>query len=235
MVSDFHGIPSLWEPSEFVHFVVGKVETEPVSHTTTENAEVAEKCTFSVRRDVFVALCPVVEAAVTGNFSEGIRQEIHLPQFDPDDFQHFLRFAHAGAFCSPPHIDVVVSNHIVLRVVPIAAYLGATVLLKMMEKHVKEAPTFETIMVFEVANVSVDWNEAVLQVLFGNLTTETRSVSSFLYFSNNKSGYDGLSKATDVKYELRASARECMAQLTAPTLVQLVSYLTARLRTTVSK
>ena len=95
----------------FLRFVVGTTEMQAVRDKPTSGAHENEsdlvvleetaqgQRTFAVHRDVLIGLCPVVEAAVTGDFKESAQQEICLPQFRPDDFELFLRLAQAGAFC----------------------------------------------------------------------------------------------------------------------------------------
>uniref|UniRef100_A0A7S1AAZ2 BTB domain-containing protein n=1 Tax=Noctiluca scintillans TaxID=2966 RepID=A0A7S1AAZ2_NOCSC len=191
-------IPNLWEPSGLVHFVVGVAETRK----------------FAAHRDVLVALCPVVEAAVTGNFKESERQEVQLPQFQPDDFELFLRFALSGAFCSLPEVQPVINDNLVLRVVPIAAYLGAKAMLDVMEEHVQKAATFATVLAFEEANVSVHWDEDVFSALFKDVTIR-KNCGPFQ--THNK-----------VTFDLSTPARESLAKLSSPTLAQLVKYLVER-------
>jgi len=163
----------LWQPSGLVHFVVGP---HPSVHETTVKTEDCKTSpvqkTFQVQKDVLMELSPVVKAAVTGEYKERATNEILLPQFDPDDFELFIRLAQSVAFSSPPEICVpIINDSLVLRVVPIAAYLGVEAMLKMMEEHVQNNPSLVTIVVFEEARVQIQWRESVFIRLFDEVTT----------------------------------------------------------------
>jgi len=166
----------LWQPSGLVHFVVGP---HPSVHETTVKTEDCKTSpvqkTFQVQKDVLMELSPVVKAAVTGEYKERATNEIMLPQFDPDDFELFIRLAQSVAFSSPPEICVpIINDSLVLRVVPIAAYLGVEAMLKMMEEHVQNNPSLVTIVVFEESHLQIQWRESVFIRLFEEVTTPGR-------------------------------------------------------------
>ena len=173
MASLWNQIAGLWQPSGLVHFVVGP---HPSVHETTVKTKDGKTSpvqkTFQGQKNVLMELSPVVKAAVTGGYKESATNKILLPQFDPDDFELFIRLAHSVAFSSPPEISVpIVNDSLVLRVVPIAAYLGVEAMLKMMEEHVQNNPSLVTILVFEEARLQIQWRESVFIRLFEEVTT----------------------------------------------------------------
>jgi len=143
MASFWNQIASLWQPSSFVCFVVGSHETEIEAGKKSPTQQ-----TFQVKKNVLMELSPVVKAAVTGECKESETQEIRLPQFQPADFELFIRLAQSVACSCPSEITAPrINDSLILSVVPIAAYLGVEALLKKMEDHVHNTPRLETVLV----------------------------------------------------------------------------------------
>ena len=109
----WNSVSSLWEPSGQIRFIVGAKEL-PEDDLTEDNLVDAfdfdvkdelpapshgeQQKTFVVHSDVLLELSPVVRAAITGEFKEAACQKMELPQFNPDDFELFLRLAQSVAF-----------------------------------------------------------------------------------------------------------------------------------------
>eukprot|EP00277_Geminigera_cryophila_P019291 CAMPEP_0179435908 /NCGR_PEP_ID=MMETSP0799-20121207/19940_1 /TAXON_ID=46947 /ORGANISM="Geminigera cryophila, Strain CCMP2564" /LENGTH=248 /DNA_ID=CAMNT_0021215593 /DNA_START=346 /DNA_END=1092 /DNA_ORIENTATION=+ len=237
----------LWQPSGLVHFVVGP---HPSVHETTVKTEDGKTSpvqrTFQVQKDVLMELSPVVKAAVTGEYKERATNEIMLPQFDPDDFELFIRLAQSVAFSNPPEIGVpIVNDSIVLRVVPIAAYLGVEAMLKMMEEHVQNNPSLVTIVVFEETRVQIQWRESVFIRLFEEVTTPSaKKIVKQVYTSGAETSHSGqvaqglLAGYTPGRYKspawvpatyhsfmLRSEHYENLAKLSVPTSMGFMKVL----------
>jgi len=136
------------------------------------SATAGEQKTFLVHKDVLVELSSMVKAAMANECKEKAHQEIRLPQFNPADFELFLRFAQAVAYCDPPEIGLPpLTNTLIERVLPIAAYLGADPMLELFEEHVQKKATSATIVAFDESGVRVDWGHLALSKLFAELTT----------------------------------------------------------------
>ena len=133
----------------------------------------------------------MVKAAMSNDFKEKAEQEIRLPQFDPADFELFVRLAQAVACCDPPLIGVpTITDALVLRIVPIAAYLGVEPMLKLLEEHVQKQATKATILIFEESGLRVEWCNVALSKLFAELTT------SSTHRAHDSVGIDELSRRT---------------------------------------
>jgi hypothetical protein len=237
---------SLWRPSGLIRFEVGPAllsdaklvpakgsssfdDLKDIDPFATDVNFERKAFTFIVPKDILIELSPVVKAAVMGEFKEGVQQLIKLPQFDADDFELFVRLAQTVAFCSPPDISAPsISDSLVLRVVPIAAYLDVDQMCKMMEAHVQQNPTLATILIFETFNLPVLWGEKALNRLFIELTDEVNMTTS-LYLPGT---YSPKANATMIgpnalgkQYKLKDDAQDHLGKLSIPTTHTFIKFL----------
>ena len=221
MQSLWNTVSSLWQPSDTVRFIVGKEEVGSFFRDN-EDSEDTQMREFVVRKDIMIELSPVVSAAVLGEYKESVQQAISLPQFKPSDFESFVRLAQAVAFCDPPEIAVpVISDALVARVVPIAEYLGADRMLKMLEAHVQANATLKGMLAFEEANVPVQWSDGTFERLFQEVTIQ--QPGSTFYTQNNTYG----SSSRFNMFRARAEAQK-LSSLTVPTAADFIKFIVQR-------
>lgn len=173
---------------------------------------------FEVQRDLFIDLSPVLEAGLRSGFKESLTNEFKLPQFDPSNFDLFLRLVQAISFSIPPLITVSFDDDLVIKIVPIAAYLGAQRVLKLLEMHVQQHAKLATILVFNENSVDVKWSHACIESLFEELTTKgsnrfpSSNLSNFKKISFSpfsKQKVEGLSNSTLSDLLCYAIERKC--------------------------
>ena len=244
MLALWNRAASLWRPSGLIRFEVGPADAKLVSVELEDSscddlmaidpfaidATFERKSfTFIVPKDILVELSPVVKAAVTGEFKEGVQQLVKLPQFDANDFELFVRLAQTVAFCSPPDIGAPsISDSLILRVVPIAAYLDVEKMIKMMEAHVQQNPTLATVLIFETTNVPVQWGEKALNKLFTELTDELYKATD-LYrqgaFSSKVNNCVCGPNVPGKMYKLKGDAQDHLGKLSIPTTHTFIKFL----------
>jgi hypothetical protein len=253
MASIWNRLASLWEPSGMLRFVVGTETEEDATEDNTEedatedNTSTAKEIdkgvdgpmlqkTFNVHKDLLMNLSPVVTAAISNEFKEKTSQEILLPQFKPADFELFLRLANSVAFCDPPNINVpTVDDTLIIRVVPIAAYLDAQLMLKMFEQHVQANATFATMVVFEESHVDVQWSAQAFERLYNEIFSFERAKPPAnipkmfeLYRSAGRNDVDGRTVYDRVhprQAVFKTTSRNALARLSHTTTIEFFQFV----------
>jgi hypothetical protein len=161
-----------------------------------------EKTVFFFHKGLIMDISPVVKAALMGEFKEGIREEIILPQFDRDDFTLFLRVVASLACCEPPAIATpVLSDDCILSIAPISGYLRTNIIFDFMLKHVEAQPKLSTVIaVEEISEFRIQWGPIVIQALLREATLQRSDHSGYqaIYSVNTEKQmlFERLSAAT---------------------------------------
>ena len=120
-------------------------------------------------------IAPVLHLALMHDSKERAENMVRLPQFDPAEFDLFVRMATMDQMATADQetkFYSLLTIDVMLKILPIAAYLRSQRILKTMIKMQQASPNLSGVVSMEQLDVEVTWSKYALDKLAKQIVTK---------------------------------------------------------------